>query len=55
MRPLLITVGSRGDVQPYLALAAGLRAAGHRPLVAAPRRLRSLAARHGIEDVTDSG
>jgi sterol 3beta-glucosyltransferase len=48
MRPLLITVGSRGDVQPYLALAAGLRSAGHRPVVAAPRRFGSLAARHGI-------
>lgn len=49
MRPLLITVGSRGDVQPYLALALGLRAAGHRPLLAAPRRFAPLAAAHGVE------
>lgn len=29
MRILLATIGSRGDVQPYLALALGLQAAGH--------------------------
>ncbi|TMR94970.1 glycosyltransferase [Nonomuraea basaltis] len=51
MRPLLITVGSRGDVQPYIALARGLVAAGHRPVVAAPRRLEPLAAEHGIDFV----
>ncbi|MFF3445394.1 glycosyltransferase [Streptosporangium sp. NPDC002721] len=49
MRPLLITVGSRGDVQPYLALACGLLAAGHRPLLAAPRRFAPLAAARGVE------
>ncbi|MFB4279622.1 glycosyltransferase [Nonomuraea sp. MTCD27] len=49
MRPLLITVGSRGDVQPYLALARGLLAAGHRPVLAAPRRFAPLAAAHGVE------
>ncbi|WP_170223142.1 glycosyltransferase [Nonomuraea turkmeniaca] len=49
MRPLLITAGSRGDVQPYLALACGLLAAGHRPLLAAPRRFAPLAAARGVE------
>jgi sterol 3beta-glucosyltransferase len=49
MRPLLITVGSRGDVQPYLALARGLLAAGHRPVLAAPRRFETLAAAHRVE------
>ncbi|KAB8189215.1 glycosyltransferase [Nonomuraea phyllanthi] len=49
MRPLLLTVGSRGDVQPYLALARGLLAAGHRPLLAAPRGFAALAAAHGVE------
>jgi sterol 3beta-glucosyltransferase len=29
MRITILTVGSRGDVQPYLALGRGLRAAGH--------------------------
>ncbi|MEV0385434.1 glycosyltransferase [Nonomuraea sp. NPDC050643] len=51
MKPLLITVGSRGDVQPYLALARGLLAAGHQPVVAAPRRFQPLAAAHGIDYV----
>ncbi|WP_433432037.1 glycosyltransferase [Nonomuraea sp. CA-141351] len=49
MRPLLITVGSRGDVQPFLALARGLLAAGHQPVLAAPRRFEPLAAGHGVE------
>ncbi|PRX97657.1 glycosyltransferase [Allonocardiopsis opalescens] len=48
MRPLLITAGSRGDVQPYLALAVGLLAAGHEPVLAAPRRFEALAAGHGV-------
>ncbi|TDE53176.1 glycosyltransferase [Nonomuraea mesophila] len=51
MRPLLITVGSRGDVQQFLALACGLLAAGHRPVLAAPRRFQPLAAGHGVEFV----
>ncbi|WP_043632895.1 glycosyltransferase [Nonomuraea candida] len=49
MRPLLITMGSRGDVQPYLALAGGLLAAGHRPLLAAPRRFEPLATARGVD------
>jgi UDP:flavonoid glycosyltransferase YjiC (YdhE family) len=30
MRILIFTLGSRGDVQPYLALAVGLQRAGRR-------------------------
>ena len=29
MKALLLTVGSQGDVQPFVALAVRLRAAGH--------------------------
>lgn len=29
MRIVIVTIGTRGDVQPYLALALGLKAAGH--------------------------
>lgn len=29
MRVAVLAMGSRGDVYPYLALARGLRAAGH--------------------------
>lgn len=45
MKPLditLLTYGSRGDVEPFLALADGLTAAGHRVTLAAPERLRFL-------------
>jgi UDP:flavonoid glycosyltransferase YjiC (YdhE family) len=36
LRVVLATVGSRGDVQPMLALAQAFRARGHVPLIAAP-------------------
>jgi sterol 3beta-glucosyltransferase len=36
MRALLLTVGSHGDVQPYVALAGRLRGAGHDVVLAAP-------------------
>ena len=29
MNILILTIGTRGDVQPYVALGKGLRAAGH--------------------------
>jgi sterol 3beta-glucosyltransferase len=44
MRALLLTVGSRGDVQPFVALAARLRAAGHEAVLAAPALYGGLAA-----------
>ena len=36
MRALLLTVGSQGDVQPFVALASRLRADGHDVVLAAP-------------------
>ena len=36
LRIVLATVGSRGDVQPMLALAKAFVAHGHVPLIAAP-------------------
>lgn len=48
MRVLLVTTGSRGDVEPFAALAAGLARAGHDPLLAAPRRLTEHAAARGV-------
>jgi UDP:flavonoid glycosyltransferase YjiC (YdhE family) len=36
LRVVLATVGSRGDVQPMLALAQTLLARGHHPVIAAP-------------------
>jgi len=36
MKILISTLGSRGDTQPYLALAVGLQQAGHRVTLVAP-------------------
>ncbi len=47
-RILIATVGSRGDVQPYVALAKGLIAAGHEPTVATCERFRSFVTGHGV-------
>jgi UDP:flavonoid glycosyltransferase YjiC (YdhE family) len=44
----LIAFGTRGDVQPYLALAHGLRAAGHSVRLAAGRNFREWIEREGI-------
>jgi sterol 3beta-glucosyltransferase len=48
MRAFVLTVGSRGDVQPFVALAAGLRAGGHDAVLAAPAMFGDLAAAHGV-------
>jgi sterol 3beta-glucosyltransferase len=43
MKALLLTVGSQGDVQPFVALAVRLRAAGHEAVLAAPAVFSGLA------------
>jgi len=48
MRVLLVTVGSQGDVQPFVALASRLRGKGHEPVLAAPALYQDLAA---VDDV----
>lgn len=40
MKILILALGSRGDVQPFLGLAVGLQAAGHTVTVAAPYNYR---------------
>jgi sterol 3beta-glucosyltransferase len=45
---LLFTVGSEGDVRPFVALAGRLRAAGHDPVLAAPALYHRLAAAAGV-------
>ncbi len=49
MRILLTTLGSRGDVQPYLALAGGLQRAGHHPTLAAPESFAGWIQAHGVD------
>ncbi len=48
MRVCILTLGSRGDVQPYVALARGLDAAGHQTTVCAAPAFRQLIESHGV-------
>lgn len=48
MRVAIHTLGTRGDVQPYLALALGLKAAGHDVLIAAPSQFEAFVGTRGI-------
>lgn len=44
----LFTYGSRGDVQPYMALALGLMQNGHKVTLAAPENFKTLVEDYGI-------
>ncbi|CAA7259988.1 unnamed protein product [Cyclocybe aegerita] len=44
-----LTIGSRGDVQPYIALAKGLMADGHRCKIATHGEFQEWIESHGIE------
>lgn len=48
MKITLLSYGSRGDVQPYLALAVGLQNAGHQVKLAAPHRFQDFVDRYRI-------
>ena len=48
MRVLLMTLGTRGDVQPFVTLAAGLKADGHEPVVSSSTPFRLLAEEQGV-------
>jgi UDP:flavonoid glycosyltransferase YjiC (YdhE family) len=48
MKVVLPTIGSRGDVQPYIALAIRLRDAGHTATVATHPGMRSLVEGYGV-------
>ncbi|MEP7359817.1 MAG: glycosyltransferase, partial [Anaerolineales bacterium] len=48
MKILIFTLGSRGDIQPYLALAVGLQAAGHAVTLATSREFTEMIQAHGV-------
>lgn len=48
MRILILTLGSRGDVQPYVALGAALRARGHDVTLSAGRGFEALIEARGL-------
>lgn len=49
MRLTLLTYGSRGDVQPYVALGVRLQAAGHQVRLACPARFADFVTENGLD------
>ncbi|MBK8445555.1 MAG: glycosyltransferase family 1 protein [Micropruina sp.] len=49
MKVTLVSYGSLGDGIPLVALALGLREAGHRPVIVAEQATGTIAAEHGLE------
>src|SRR5690606_41775383 len=49
MRITLHTLGTRGDMQPFLALAVGLKRRGHDVLMVAPAQFQEAAAAEGVD------
>lgn len=49
MRIAIIALGSRGDVQPYIALGHGLREAGHLVRLVTHQNFEGLVKSHGLE------
>jgi UDP:flavonoid glycosyltransferase YjiC (YdhE family) len=55
---VILASGTRGDVQPYLALGLGLQSAGYRVSVAAPVAFRQMVEGFGfplLRDYSDAG
>lgn len=48
MKVLILTLGTRGDVQPFVALAQALERHGHEAVLGAPQRFAGLATAHGV-------
>jgi sterol 3beta-glucosyltransferase len=51
MKIIIVTIGSRGDVQPYINLGQGLRDAGHDVVLATNPTLCPLAEQHGLKTI----
>ena len=49
MNVLIITIGSRGDVQPFVALGKGLKAAGHRVTLCTSSSFETFIRSHGLD------
>jgi len=48
MNIFIVTFGSRGDVQPYVALGKGLKAAGHTVTVCTAQDYEPFIRQHGL-------
>jgi UDP:flavonoid glycosyltransferase YjiC (YdhE family) len=49
MRVTILAVGSRGDVQPYVALGQGLQRAGYRVRLGIPSNMEPLVTQYGLD------
>ncbi|KAK2873307.1 Sterol 3-beta-glucosyltransferase [Arthroderma sp. PD_2] len=49
LRITCLTIGSRGDVQPYISLCKGLLEEGHKPLIATHKEFEFWIRSHGID------
>ena len=48
MRITILALGTRGDVEPYLALGLGLQASGYQVCMAVPTNFDSVVQQHGL-------
>lgn len=48
MNITLLTIGTRGDVQPFVALGVGLRRAGHKVTLAIGKGFEIFVTQHGL-------
>ncbi len=48
MKIFIVTIGSRGDVQPYVALGQGLKKAGHSVTICTCSNFEPFIAKHGL-------
>src|SRR5688572_31926284 len=55
MRIRIITIGSQGDVRPYVALGAGLQTAGHDVRIATHPAFEVLVRGHGLDFAAVAG
>jgi sterol 3beta-glucosyltransferase len=49
MKIALLTAGTRGDTQPYVALGIGLQQAGYQVRLAAGKNFKSFITQYGLE------
>lgn len=55
LRIVCLTIGSRGDVQPYIALCKGLLEEGHRPKIVTHAEFEGSVREHGIDFMAIDG
>ncbi len=46
---MILTIGTRGDVQPFIGVGTALRDAGHKVFVCTTRNFREFVGGHGLE------